>query len=65
MNFIENVKCQIEKIQEQLKNNIYLLEDENIRKDTKRYSEILFTTGILKGKKEGLEIAISLYKKTS
>ncbi len=65
MNFIENAKYQIEKIQEQLKNNIYMLEDESVQKDTKKYSEILYTTGILKGKIEGLGIAINLYEKSN
>lgn len=63
-NFIQNIEYQIEKIKEQLKNNIYILEDESILKDTKKYSEILYTTGILKGKIEGLDLAISLYQKT-
>lgn len=64
MNFIENTKYQIEKLQEQLNNKIYMLEDESLQKDTKNYSEVLYSTGILKGKIEGLKIAISLYKKT-
>ncbi len=64
MNFIENIEEQIKKVQEQLKNNIYMLEDENIQKDIKKYSEILYNTGILKGKIKGLENAISLYKGT-
>ena len=65
MNFIEKTKHLIKNIQEQLKNNIYILEDESIKKDTKQYSEILYNTGILKGKIEGLEVAISLYEKNS
>jgi len=65
MNFIENTKYQIDKLQEQLKNNIYMLEDDSVQKDTKKYSEILYNTGILKGKIEGLGIAISLYEKNS
>jgi len=63
MKFIEITKHQIKTFQEQLRNNIYILEDKSVQEDTKKYSEILYNTGILKGRIEGLEQAISLYEK--
>lgn len=65
LNFIEMSKSQIEQLKEKLKNNTYILEDESIRDDTKKYSEVIYETGILKGKIEGLELALSFFKKTS